>query len=354
MRSGLFLAFLVGCGPSAPEAPECDLALDTLEGRSFVMLETLPGGGEVENPVARVKFEQGEAGLQAKYTVASLSDVYTYDCEDRSDEDKVELFCAEEIRAKDWCQALLVGDAECSKKKLRALGAEGIDNDTLNTEIRAAKENYKKYKNTDSWAQFQLNNNNLANKLQGRLYVGIDEKRCRLKVGDFYWTIYNGRGIEDSNPVGQNPFVPSDEEWMFEHCNNGSVLPGIPTETLPDDLSTISRRREFAKGQDIWFHYVGDQAVKAEEGCSYSYDAWAQWKPVAQGVAVTPGAKGELEWKVKHSYDAPIRMVGFAKDIAVMSMVRNKTCDGKTEKIDVVCDAASFSAAPPAADAAGE
>ena len=47
----------------------------------------------------------------------------------------------------------------------------------------------------------------LGNKLQGILYVKVDESACRLKVTDNYMTMFNGERKEDSNPNGTNPFV---------------------------------------------------------------------------------------------------------------------------------------------------
>lgn len=325
--------------PGAEAPPACDLTLDNLDGKSFVYLEALPGGATKENPIARVKFQKQDGKLAALYTVASLSDVYTMPCTERAKGEGKELFCAEEPRARDWCQALLVGGAECSKKVLKDFGATQ-DDEALNAAIKEAKETVAKYKGGEEWKKFELNNNNLGNKLQGRLYVSVDDKRCQLSVGDFYWTIFNGKPVEDSNPVGQNPFVKTDQEWLFEHCTEGGMLPGIETEPLPADLATIPRSRVYELGKPYWFHYLGEKVRKAEPGCTYDFDVWAQWKPVSKAVPATVDDQGNLSWKVQHTFADPVSPMGSTNTAGVLTLIRYKTCGGAREKIDAVCEGA--------------
>ncbi len=343
----IWLLSLLGCdqltGGGSPAAPECDLSFDTLEGRTFVYLEAMPDKSERPNPIARVKFVQEDGGLAAKYTVGSLSDVYTYPCKMKGEGDDAQLFCAEEARPTDWCQALLVADAPCTKKVLKKMGADDMPDDELNAAIKEAKDTVRKYRDTEKWRHFVLNNNNLGNKLQGRLYVNVKTERCRLDVGDYYWTIHQGKELEDTNPVGQNPFVESkDDEWSFVHCTEGGMLPGIATETLPEDLSTIPGRRTYATKSDIWFHYLGEKNIEAKEGCTYSYNSWANWKPADKGVAVTP-VDGKIPWKAKHNFDKGVEPIGMAgRQVAVFTMERLQTCEGKEEVLDVVCEGAAI------------
>lgn len=339
---GALAAWTLACTggmPGGETAPACDLALDKLAGKSFVYLEALPGGATKEAPIARIRFDDEGGKLAAKYTVASLSDVYTMPCTERAKGEGKELFCAEESRPRDWCQALLVGGGECTKKALKEYGATQ-DDEALNAAIKEAKETVAKYKGGEEWKKFELNNNNLGNKLQGRLYVSVDDKRCQLSVGDFYWTVFNGKPVEDSNPVGQNPFVKSDQEWLFEHCTEGGMLPGIESEELPADLGTIPRARVYDLGTPYWFHYLGENARKAEEGCTYDFDVWSQWKPVSKAVPATVTDKGEVVWKLQHTFAEPVSPMGSTNTAGVLTLIRHKTCGGKREKIDVICEGA--------------
>lgn len=328
--------------PQGEPESTCDISFDTLDGRTFVSVEATPGGVDRLNPVARVKFGEKDGNKFAKYTVASLSDVYELPCELKEKDGKSTLFCAEEPRPTDWCQALLVADQVCSKKVLRKFGATGTDEE-LNEAIKKAKETWRKYRGTEYEARFILNNNNLGNKLQGRLYVDIDEKRCKLSVGDYYWTIFNGRGVEDTNPVGQNPFAETDKEYLFEHCVEGNIMPGIEAETLPDDLSSIpGRGRRYATGKDYWFHYLGEKHMEPEQGCNYSYDLWANFLKVSEANAVSLGSDKKLDWKAQHAFSSSDQVVMWgdqSKPIGVLTMIRHKECGGKKEQLDVVCEA---------------
>lgn len=334
--------WLVGCGLLGGDAASsCDLSLDKLGGTTWVMLQAQADKSEKKNPQARIRFEEKDGKLVAKYTVMSVSDVYEYPCTLReSEEGAKELFCAEEQRVVDWCQSLLVADELCTKKALRKLGAEGTDEE-LNAWIIKAKENVNKYRNTDNWNQFKFNNNNLGNKLQGRLYVKIDERNCRLSVGDFYWTVFNGRAKEDTNPVGQNPFVRGDDKLAFEHCNDGQFIAPLESSEIPADLSTYARPQMLEKGKTYHYSYLRPEATqKAEPGCTYTADTYAAWMPLESGVKIAADGDGNLKWQVPHTWtDANLH--DFAnKKVGVFTMVRNKECGGKKEKVDVVCDMA--------------
>lgn len=337
--------WLMGCsllGGGGDEEQTCDLSLDGLGGSTWVMLHAQPDKTERPNPQARIRFEGSGDDLVAKYTVMSVSDVYDYPCELReNDEGGKELFCAEEQRIEDWCQALLVADELCTKKVLRKMGAKGTDEE-LNAKIITAKETVRKYRDTPQWAQFKLNNNSLANKLQGRLYVSVEERNCRLSVGDFYWTIFNGRAKEDTNPVGQNPFVKGDDDLMFEHCTDGQFMAPLPSAEVPADLSAYARPENLEKGKPTFYTYLRPEATqKAEEGCTYSMDTYAKWKPLNKGVAITPGADGSLTWQAEQTWtDVNVHPFNAQNDVGIFTMVRYKECGGKKEKIDVVCDMA--------------
>ena len=81
----LALSLLTGCSGEeggGAAAPACDLSFDTLVGKTFVMAEAQPDQTYKDNPMARVQFTKGENGVEAKYTAKSVSDVYTYFCND--------------------------------------------------------------------------------------------------------------------------------------------------------------------------------------------------------------------------------------------------------------------------------
>ncbi len=334
---------LSGCGgdttTAKPEAAECDLSFDTLDGKTFAMLEALPDATYRENVQARLRFAKKDGELVGKYTVSSVSDVYDYECGAPEGEgEDTEMYCAEKERAADWCQALLVNEVgSCSKKELRKLGIKKLTDDELNEEIKKAKATVKKYKNTPNWDKFVLNNNNLGNKLQGRLYVKIDSKKCRLSLSDMYFTIYNGKGIEDTNPVGINPFVETNEELLFEHCTEGRTFVGdLNTPEPPKNLKDIPFKRPHFVGKPIYYWYLGEKGVKAEEGCTYSMDTWVNWRPNEKDIEVTPDDKGVLKWHFTHTYGEDDLVTVQGMPAGVISMVRYQTCGSKDKEIITV------------------
>jgi hypothetical protein len=175
------------------------------------------------------------------------------------------------------------------------------------------------------------------------------DQRCQLSVTDMYMTIYEGSRVEDSNPVGTNPFIQSTVDYDFEHCTDPTALFDFNSATLPEDKTTIPPRRMYELNQTVYYHYIGQKETKATEGCTYSADTYAQWKPLSTGQEVAVSADGVVQWNMSHAWSNldELKVVNDQSPAGVMKMVRYKTCaDGKKETIDVLCNP-SFVVAPP-------
>ncbi len=344
MRTLLSLALLlsVSCDGGAPSGPTCDLTLDNLQGKVFVMAEAQPKGPDVLNPLARLRFDEEGGVLKARYTAMSLGDIYTYTCEKIEREGKApELKCVEPPRLQDWCEALFAHDIKCTKKKLRKLGAEASDEE-LAKAIEAAKKAMQEAQSAEDERVFQrwkAIRASLGNKLQGQLFVKVD-KRCRLNINDMYWTLRNGEKVEDSNPVGTNPFVKTDKPYLFEHCDNQAELYDSDKEGFPELPITAPPQNEM--GKPIHYYHIGEAGSKAEEGCTYSFDTYAGWLPLAQGLEPEKGEDGRLIWHATHTFDEKTARKVNGKILGIFHMARYKTCGGKKEKIDVSCRATVF------------
>lgn len=312
---------------------------DDLNGSTWVynMLATDGSGTREEDIKTRVMFFKEGEQLKAKYTVGSYSDVYTYTCNERAGE----LACFEEPKVKDWCQALMVVDKECTFEKL-----SGWDSNLTQAEFdegfKAAQENIEKYKAGDQWEQFVFNNNNLGNKLQGRLYAKIKTEKCYLQVTDNYMTIFDGEKKEDSNPVGTDQFVLSEQELMFEHCTDSSDLVPMKVEAFPETAEAVqpcipNRNCGFAGEETAYFHYIGIDGRETKEGCTYSYDVWADWVPKDKGQAAEiVEFNGKNEARYGFSMSFPASETG-EPEAHVVEMVRYAECDGKKEQVEVAC-----------------
>lgn len=349
----LSFAALAGC-PTSLEGTveECDLSYDSLEGRTFVMLEPIDQDSR-ENPLARVRFDKGEGdALKAKYTVASLSEVYEYPCEVKETEDKIEMRCFQEPDVVRWCTALMAAGEVCSKKVLRKFDVEGTDEE-LNNLIKKTRAEIKKVEGTPDWALFRARNTGLGNKLQGRMYVDIDDNKCRLNISDAYWTIAGGVARETANIVGRSPFVEDATDYIFESCEEALVVPGLESKDYPSQkqINEIPGVRYYEKGKSYWWQYLATSHVEPEDGCTYDFDAYANWAKVGSGVAADIEGK-DIRWRYQHAFKGGEHKIGDRnKPVVIFSMVRYKTCaDGKRTKLDVVCEAGNLleaGAAPP-------
>ncbi|MEZ4319474.1 MAG: hypothetical protein R3F61_18305 [Myxococcota bacterium] len=334
--AAVVLSALACTGGPAEEA--CGLTVDSLAGQSFVMSEAQPDGPDKLNPLARLTFVD-EGGVKAKYTAMSLGDIYTYDCEKQEKDGKSELKCSERERLQDWCEGLLAWDKSCTTKALKKLGATASDDD-LDAAITAAKKSLREAEAaTDerTLKMWKARRANLGNKLQGQLYAKVDDKKCRLRIDDLYWTLYNGEKREDSNPVGTNPFVKAEQPWMFEHCDNQADLWDLETDEFPTKPLEAAPSHE--TGKPIYYFHTGDTGSKPEDGCTYSYETYAGWVPLNQGGSPTTNADGRLIWRAEYAFDdAHVREIQ-GKRFGIFHMARFKECGGKKEAIDVACRA---------------
>lgn len=339
--SALVLA-LAGCqnatGPILAEP--CDLSLDDLAGSTWVMLDPTDGSIDVPNAQARGKFFEEDGKLKLKYTAKALGEVYDYTCLRKPEQ----VVCLQDIGQEHGEAACRAYEADepgsCSLSKLQEALGESLDEDTLKAARKAAMDEADEAEKAGNWPAFRGRNDNVGNRIQGRVYIRLDAKKCRLRFSDMYMGIYDGRIFEDSNVVGTNPFVKAEAEMLFEACDDGRGLVDLagPERLDPD---AIPGDRAFALGDEVHYHYYGDTAAKAEQGCTYSMDVWAQWKPAQMGLDA-PVVDGNVDWHFTHRWsDAQaLKLVNPFDPRGVVSVVRYKKCgDGAKEKIDVVCAA---------------
>ncbi|MFT4624178.1 MAG: hypothetical protein ACI8PZ_002837 [Myxococcota bacterium] len=338
--------FIAGCGggtsPGGADAVDsCGLDVTNLAGKTFVMYEAMADKSYKENQMARVRFSEEGGVTKAKYTIKHPVHVYDYDCTVYTPEDggDTELRCFEEEKPEDWCASLQAHEwGSCTSKKLGQLGAHGTEAE-LKAAVRQAKKDARavKEEGEDVFKRWQLMNNNLGNHLQNRLYIKRDKRECRLSFADMYFTIYNGKGKEDTNPVGINPFVETTTDYMFEHCEGKLNMAPYDKAKPPEDKDFGDPRAKKKAGDDIYYHYLGADAVKAEEGCTYSMDTFSQYKAQESGIPVTPGEKDVLHWVGKTSYPADDLIRQDNLELGIFVMKRFKECAGKKEYIDTVC-----------------
>ena len=314
---------------------DCALSYDNLDGTEWVYLRANPDRTDTPDPMqGRIKISSKDGKTSLKYNAGSRSDIYDYQCDAPTE---TRMVCREKSHAKDYCQALAVSDKECTAEALRAIDPSLTDEQVAKG-IEEGMANVEKYKGTDKWKSFVFNNNNLGNKLFGIVYVKVDKRKCGLRVTDNYVTVYNGKKVEDSNPNGTNAFIKNAEgELLWEHCTESANLIALDTAEFPKDPQNARHTGKWSVGKDVNFWYLGADAMNAPEGCNFSFDTWVDGKPVSKGLTPkdhTFKGKPVLAWNFAHKWDeAPAQP-------AVVTMVRNKSCEGKpAEKDHVACAA---------------
>lgn len=319
-------------GPAA-----CALDQANLGGTTWLYNKLAADGSGSREPdvQTRIQFTNDGGALEARYTVGSYSDVYTYSCKEKAGE----WACFEEPKWKDWCQALITGGGTCDEASLQKLSGDWYDAEAAKKGMAEANETVAKYKDGEQWEQFVFNNNNLGNKLQGRMYAKVNTKQCYLQVTDNYMTIYNGEMKEDSNPVGTDQFVENDQgELMFETCTDSADMIAMKSGTFPEKEDEVqpclpNQGCSFTSGEEVFFHYIGTDGRETKEGCTYSYDVWADWKPVSKDNAaeiVEFNKANEARYGFSQKYTEP--------GAHVTEIVRYATCEGKKEQVEVACN----------------
>lgn len=359
---------LLGCPSSDQGAAkeECTLSNRKLADTQWAMDEAMPEGPNRTNPRARMKFYKEEGLLKVDYTVGSPYEVHTYDCIPGSEEVR----CAEEPKLFDWCLSLeawqegacnaqklkeLAGDAEIKGKDIAKAQAD------VAAELKTAREKFKD--NPRMMKQYLASKNFLGNKLQGLLSLKVRKEKCDLLVTDQYMTLFNGKRVVDSNPVGTNPFVKLEGEYLFENCMEGSRFLALEQSNRPTDeeIKSIDPNRAFSLGDTVNYHYIGMKHLEAKEGCSYSADVFVQWQPTAKDVNIeTYDCKAQVpdendpekakaitkcvDWRGSHAWSKDsVETLKFVADEEMVprgfyGLTRYETCaDGEKKELDTIC-----------------
>ena len=203
--------------------------------------------------------------------------------------------------------------------------------------------------NDEELAKKKKENKNLGWKLEGMLYIRLDEKRCRLKISDMYATYVEGKRIEDFNMGGQSSYVRSEEDrYSMVDCpqnynrdkpemnRQGELIPWEMAEPDPNRDQPYPYSAQGARvpaGKPINWMYI-DVALNAKgapEGCTYYLDAFFDDLPIegTQNTAVTPGERWTY-WRFQTTHEA-------LEEKKFIEIHRHKVCGGKDEIIDAVC-----------------
>ncbi len=291
---------------------ECDIDLENLEGM-YVAKKASPEKGDYEDKDFRIFFYEENGKKLAKstggrvYPQLPLTEKFTYEFKEMK-----ELHDGEK-EAYYWANL-----------------ARGFNEQEL--------EEHKK------------KNENLGWKLEGMLYIRLDDKQCRLKISDMYATYVKGERVEDFNMGGQSAYVKSEiEDYSMVSCPP-AVHRDKPEENRQGELIAWdkeepdpNRDESYPRGpkgtlvptdEPVHWMFIDTELNEkdAEEGCTYYLDVYYDDRPVAgkQDIPVSPGKKWTY-WRFDMQHEA-------TPDPTFIEIHRHKVCGGKDEVIDAVCN----------------
>jgi hypothetical protein len=307
----LFALALVGCGggSSSTKAPTCDLSLDNLDGM-YVSMKGDGTGADTPDKFARIKFYKDDKGKNmAVYTAGKLQEgnpatnKYTYEFEEKT----------------------TLGDLLYTVNMIKGKSKQRIE-------------------------RLKKDNRSLGMKFEGRLYVKINERRCRLQIGDYYVTYVRGEEIEDSNPTGTREYAQIDEDLSMVHCDAPRSLIAFEKEEIDLDKDKALNPFEGVYALDeTWVHYLPplyeDDEMRAkqmkeahitpEEGCTYDGELWMRDERVSDKQKVPMSIDEEtkrVNWRLGFAFKKS------SADGVYVEMHRYKTCNGKREVVGNSCN----------------
>ena len=348
------LVALLGACAGAPAEEGCGVTNETLGGTVWIMDEPWPDRNQsFPNAQARMKIAQGEEGLSVKYSVGNPIEMHDYSCTPRNNDDgSVKVWnCAEPFRSDAWCATLEANrEGSCTLDMLKELGATGSDEE-IKAGMKKGKEEVAKMKASEDpqvWPKYKAQMARYDNKLRGLLYLRVGS-RCDLKVTDMYQFLQQGKIVEDSNPVGSIGFLKVDDPpYFWENTDSGRTYIDLAENAPPADIAKIplKRDREYEMGAEVHYFYIGQDAAKAKEGCTYSMDVWTQWTLEKKDVPVEPDADGRLWWYYAHAWNGSYNEMYQSRYMhpamqqeapwGILQVVRYETCEGKQKKLDVL------------------
>jgi hypothetical protein len=311
VASILFAISLIGCGGGSTtvKGPQCDLDLDNLAG-IFVSMKGDGTGHDTPDPFARAKFVVNDEGKkQVIYTAGRLQEgnpatnKYTYD----------------------FVEKTTLGDLLYSVNMIPGKSKQRIE-------------------------RLKKDNRSLGMKFEGRLYIKINTRRCRVQIGDYYVTYVRGEETEDSNPTGTREYAQIEEDLSMVHCDAPRSLIAFDKELIDVEKDKALNPFEGIYALDqTWLHYLPplyeDDELRAkqmkeahitpEEGCTYDAELWIRDKRVEgkQKVVMSVDEKTKrVDWRVDYT---------FKKSSATgvyVELHRYKTCAGKRKLVGNACN----------------
>jgi hypothetical protein len=226
---------------------------------------------------------------------------------------------------------------KCNLKTLQQIDESLVDSEKVQKGIEEGTKLFNEGKASDNFTGYKRQFNTLNNKLQGLVYVSVDQNNCRLNVIDHYVAYVDKKRQEDSNPNGNNPFVKNELGTLqWEDCETpqlfDTTFPEFPEK--PEEVQPIGKH---APGTEVHYWVLHEPLRYAEEGCTYTFDVFHNYKLIESGLkpeVVDVKGKKENRFHYAKTY-AEASKRGSAE---VLMTTHNIQCEGKPAKKITTCN----------------
>ena len=186
----------------------------------------------------------------------------------------------------------------------------------------------------DEIKQQDFNKNPQRFVFEFRLYIKANMNKCRLNVGDFYFTYNKGEPLEDTNPNGNQKYSKYEGPEL-----NTATCPqvGSLTAMQGDAKEPLRLVSEIDTTLPVKFSYEA-QFKPGETPCEYGGTVFLREEKTNIAVDVkTEGDKVSWSFETPIAYKAKMPYFGDHRYNALIELVPTRSCGGKAEKIDAVC-----------------
>lgn len=282
--SFIVILFAIACGEKTTikfSEESCDIDLNSLDG-VWVMEKPDPEKGYVLDHQFRLKFYK-ENGVEKVINTAGSYNKYTYTIDTANSTPTRKIF---------------MEDIEWPAEKVE---------------------------------EFKKTNKTWGTKLQGKLYIEVNKKMCRLQVSDHFITYIYGQLMEDSNIGGTGLFRRYDEKPLsFVHCKNTEGMKVYDGKggklKIKESLDAINTT--FETNRSVYFEISTNKKDDGPDECSYTFDTYHQ--NFLDKTGLIPEEKGRKRiWGFEQTFSE--------EGSHFIEMYRYRDCGGRKELIEVAC-----------------
>lgn len=201
------------------------------------------------------------------------------------------------------------------------------------TEMRKYDAVYLEDRDIEDINRFKAENKDPNARLQGKMYVRVNEPRCQVRVSETFITYVNGE-LKEAPMFRESWYKPSAHTYSWEKCSDPMSLRFSEEPFDPAKVGAPGKRdkpllRAIPANKPAYFStFVADDEIG--DNCSVSFDVFDEDIQVASKLTdVAEGKDGKVL-----SFDRTFKPYDTGRFVEVHAF---QTCAGKRELIKVAC-----------------